>query len=117
MIDVLPTLLTEFPGKKNRMRCFAHILNLVAKIILRQFDIPKAKDGAILDEAAQAMADLAEEIEFEGEQMVLDMAFDDDLMDDDEDGMMDIREDMTLDEVKELEQSVKPVRMVLIKVR
>ncbi|KAF8964442.1 hypothetical protein BDZ97DRAFT_1624243, partial [Flammula alnicola] len=38
MIDHLATLLAEFPGSANQTRCFTHILNLVAKCIMRQFD-------------------------------------------------------------------------------
>jgi hypothetical protein len=33
----------DFPGEANRVRCLAHIVNLVVKMILRQFDVPKKK--------------------------------------------------------------------------
>ena len=39
MIDKLAKLLEEFPGAANRTRCFTHILNLVAKSIMKQFDL------------------------------------------------------------------------------
>ena len=35
--------MSDFAGEANRARCLAHIINLVVKIILRQFDIPKKK--------------------------------------------------------------------------
>ena len=38
MIEELEHLLNDFPGAANQMRCFAHIINLVVKSILRQFD-------------------------------------------------------------------------------
>ncbi|TEB22249.1 hypothetical protein FA13DRAFT_1602846, partial [Coprinellus micaceus] len=38
MIDALIALIACFPGQKNRVRCFAHIINLVVMIILCQFD-------------------------------------------------------------------------------
>ena len=38
MIDALAEELPAFPGGANRMRCFTHILNLVVKVILCQFD-------------------------------------------------------------------------------
>ena len=44
---------------------FTHILNLVVKVILRQFDVPKAKAGEALDVASQALADLAGNIDLE----------------------------------------------------
>jgi hypothetical protein len=41
MIDSLADILDDFPGLPNQMQCFAHTLNLVAKCIMKQFDIPK----------------------------------------------------------------------------
>ena len=44
MIDHLAILLEAFPGLANHTRCFTHILNLVAKCIMKQFDAPKKKE-------------------------------------------------------------------------
>ena len=41
MVEHLATLIEDFPGAANQTRCFTHILNLVAKSILRQFDVAK----------------------------------------------------------------------------
>ncbi|KAI9056832.1 hypothetical protein FKP32DRAFT_1557130, partial [Trametes sanguinea] len=38
MTEELADLLTAFDGDYSRTRCFLHILNLVAKSMLRQFD-------------------------------------------------------------------------------
>ncbi|KAF8870859.1 hypothetical protein BD779DRAFT_1399992, partial [Infundibulicybe gibba] len=38
MVDGLAELIDAFPGAANRTRCFTHILNLVAKAVLSQFD-------------------------------------------------------------------------------
>ena len=43
MIESLATIMNTFSGEANRARCLAHIVNLVAKIILRQFDMSKKK--------------------------------------------------------------------------
>ena len=43
MVESLATIMSNFPGEANRARCLAHIVNLVAKIILRQFDEPRKK--------------------------------------------------------------------------
>jgi hypothetical protein len=59
MIDALAKLVAAFPGAANWTRCFAHILNLVVKVILRQSDLPKAKGGGAADVATQALLDLA----------------------------------------------------------
>ena len=43
MIDHLATILEEFSGFPNQTCCFAHILNLVAKCIMQQFDTPNLR--------------------------------------------------------------------------
>jgi hypothetical protein len=112
MIDHLATLLENYPGRANRTRCFTHILNLVAKCIMKQFDEPKKKhigemEDTELEEAddlVAALDDLEEELEDNGNEG-LEMDWENDM-----------RANMTAEEVKELEESVKPVRRVLSKV-
>ena len=43
MIENLAKIILDFPGEANRAQCLAHIVNLVVKIILRQFDMSKKK--------------------------------------------------------------------------
>jgi hypothetical protein len=43
MVETMATILSHLSGEANRARCLAHIVNLVAKIILRQFDKSKKK--------------------------------------------------------------------------
>ncbi|EPS93985.1 hypothetical protein FOMPIDRAFT_1109429, partial [Fomitopsis schrenkii] len=38
MINELEDILAGFPGPRARSRCFCHIINLVAKALLRQFE-------------------------------------------------------------------------------
>jgi hypothetical protein len=110
MIDHLATLLENYPGRANRTRCFAHILNLVAKCIMRQFDEPKKKNSGEMedteleegDDLAAALDDLEDELE--------------DTEDEGIDWENDMRADMSAEEVEVLEESVKPVRRVLSKV-
>ena len=45
MITSIAKIITHFPGAANRARCTAHIVNLVSKIILRQFDATKKTNG------------------------------------------------------------------------
>jgi hypothetical protein len=54
MVDELEYTLPDFRGKVSRVRCFNHVLNLVAKSILCPFtknlaanfdDLPSAEDG------------------------------------------------------------------------
>ena len=67
MIQELANLLEEFLGALNQTWCFTHILNLVVKSILWQFDVPKAKADQALDNAARELFDIAEDIDYEEE--------------------------------------------------
>lgn len=113
MIEALAELVIAFPGAANRTRCFAHILNLVVKVILRQFDVPKSKKGEDLDVASKALANLAGDIETEGEAM--DKRGDDE-DDDSEDGWVDPRIGMSEEEQEDLDLAVRPLCFVLVKV-
>lgn len=108
MIDHLGVLLENYPGPANRTRCFTHILNLVAKCIMKQFDTPKKNKGGEgggdaededADDLAAALDELEDEIENDGGDWEYDM-----------------RADMTNEDVEKLEENVKPVRGVLSKV-
>jgi hypothetical protein len=114
MIDALAELLVAFPGSANRTRCFTHILNLVVKVILHQFDTPKAKAGEALDDASQALADLAGDIEMEEAAMA--EGGDDDDDDNGDEGWFDPHHGMSQEEQEDLDRSVRPVWLVLIKV-
>jgi len=128
MIEHLATLIESFPGAANQTRCFTHILNLVAKSVLRQFEAPKSKGGNILDDAARELAAIFDDLE--DDDMELDGAdnegnkdggegnddVDDNVVDDEEDALLDERDGMTEEELATLEKSVKPVRLVLTKV-
>jgi len=125
MVEHLATLIENFPGAANQTRCFTHILNLVAKSILRQFDVAKktTNDPPDLDEAFDALALLAEELESSGIPADSDAEDGDDdeaegvdRGDDDEDGLGDERGGMSDEDVAELEQSLTPVRLMLTKV-
>ena len=77
---------------------------------MKQFDEPKKKNGEMedtelgeVDDLAAALDDLEEELEDEGVELEMDWE-------------NDMRANMTAEEVRELEESVKPVRRVLGKV-
>src|SRR6266545_460372 len=118
MIKHLSTLIENFPGAANQTRCFTHILNLVAKSILRQFDVAKktADDPPDLNEAFDTLALLAEELEDSGIPADNEVEDDGDGADNDDDGLSDERGGMSEEDVAELEQSLIPVRLMLTKV-
>lgn len=125
MVTELQKMLPDFPGQAARTRCFCHIVNLVAKSIIIQFDIPK-KAKAALDAEGDAgdlgdpvidhdLAILAEEIEIEeGEAQVQENKQGND--GDNDDGWVDERADMSKVERAILDIDVTPARRVLAKV-
>ena len=113
MIAELATMIEDFPGAPNQTRCFTHVLNLVVKSILRQFDLPKNKAQEFLDGATEELLALAGDIEQE-ELETQNNGNDDD--DDNLDGWVDERNEMTEEELNELDAAVEPVCFVLTKV-
>jgi hypothetical protein len=114
MIEELADLLDDFPGAANQTHCFLHILNLVVKSIIKQFDLPKAQADGIINEATKELLALAGDIDLEEEQTRDDGKDDDD--NDDEEGWVDERQSMAEWEKDKLDESVQPVRLLLTKV-
>ncbi len=112
MIDILADLVVAFPGAANRTRCFTHILNLVVKMMLHQFDVPKYH--AVEDVASKALAQLAGDIE--KEEVEMDERADDEDDDNGADEWVDPRLGMAQEDQDELDLTVQPVRLVLVKV-
>jgi TATA-binding protein-associated factor Taf7 len=111
MIDHLATLLEAFPGSANRTCCFTHILNLVAKCIMKQFDAPKNQKGNGDDADDKGATDLQVALD------ALEEELEDDGMDEDANKWeYDMHMEMTADEIEKLEKDVQPVRHVLTKV-
>ena len=119
MIEHLSTLIKSFPGAANQTRCFTHILNLLAKSILCQFDVPKKKEGEEdLDDATNALEALGQELEIASDNLNNDEESDADEDDvDDENGLGGDRDGMSEEEMAELEESLTPIRLMLTKVR
>ncbi|KAF8958809.1 hypothetical protein BDZ97DRAFT_1667996 [Flammula alnicola] len=126
MIEHLSTLVNNFPGAANQTRCFTHILNLIAKSILRQFEVrKKAQDGDSddLDDATKVLAALVQELELGSPEADDDSREDDGDgdgemdADDDDERLGDERDGMSEEEVTELEESLVPIRLMLTKLR
>jgi len=117
MIEELADLLDDFPGEANRTRCFTHILNLVAKSIIKQFDVPKACADKVLDDAAKELAALAVDLDIEERITREDLSGDgdDDADEDNVDGWTDVRDGLSSEEREALDESLQPVRLVLAK--
>lgn len=118
MVEALEDLLEIFPGDSNRTRCFDHIVNLIAKSVIQQFDIPKAKGNQSFDDVLRELMVSAEDLDQEevatreGECWSDDVDSEDDKLD----GWVNEREDMSEMEQMELDDNIQPVRRVLVKV-
>ena len=64
MIEELAIQLDDFLGSASQVQCFTHILNLVVKSIMHQFNVPDEK-GDVADDATQELHKLAGDIEHE----------------------------------------------------
>jgi hypothetical protein len=86
-----------------------HVLNLVVKSVIRQFDSPNSKNDRQLDDAANEMLSFAGNLEFEREEG-------EDGEDDNVEGWIDERTLMMEEELEKLDESVEPLRLLLTKV-
>lgn len=126
MIDELEAMLTDFPGQCARSRCFCHIINLVAKALLRQFEPPKPKKSKknksgdtylaedtdsdpSLDDWDKELQALMEDLDFDVEPL-------DGQIEEDE-GTWDANEDIDETSRADIREKVRPVKMMLLKVR
>ncbi len=120
MIERLAELIDNFPGTANQTRCFTHILNLVAKSVLCQFEALKAKGIDSINDAIKELVAVSDELEDEGDDMAVDEEGEEDGDnegdDNDDDGLPEEREGMSQEQLAELEASVQPIQLVLTKV-
>ena len=125
MIEHLATLIENFPGAVNQTHCFAHILNLVPKSILHQFDVLKKMAGDELmdfDDATTALQALT--LEFEDNVNSVDNRLGEDEIgdeneigdDDNDNNPGDGCDGMSEEKVTELEESLVPIWLMLTKV-
>jgi hypothetical protein len=117
MVTELAKLLRDFPGEANRTRCFAHIVNLIAKSLVSQFDVPKKQADEKLSAAEKELQKLAQVLELDEVQTRLErtkQANDEEA--DDLEGWVDEVDQLSEEEQEQLSESVRPVRLVLVKV-
>ena len=117
MIDELEELIDAFPGAANRTRCFNHILNLVGRSTVKIFDVPKAKIGEILSEAERQLQELADGIDLEDAIMRANEELEDEGEGDqnETEGWIDERLRLSEADRAELDESIEPVRRVIVK--
>jgi hypothetical protein len=98
-----------------------HILNLVVKSMMHQFNVPKKRWDAKTNERTDKLLDLArdieaEELEMQCEQKDSQKGPEEEPSHDNDEGWVDEQEDMTEENKEELEGSVQPIGVLLTKV-
>ncbi|TFY55495.1 hypothetical protein EVJ58_g8214 [Rhodofomes roseus] len=123
MIEEMEAMILSFRGARARSRCFCHIINLVAKMVLRQFEPPKRnkkKKQSATDLDEDEDPDL-EDWDKELQEMMEDLDFDDEDENaqgaDSLDGFYDVRDDLDAASRASMEAEVRPVKMMLLKLR
>ena len=118
MVDELAIQLDDFPGSMSRVCCFAHILNLVVKSIMRQFDVPDMKKEAVADEATRELHRLAGDIECEElwSQSSIEQQDGDTGSKNNVEGWINEWDEMDADELMALESAIQLVHFLLTKV-
>ena len=59
-------------GPADQTYCFTHVLNLIVKSIIKQFDLPKVQANKVLGDVAEELLKLARDIECEEESFAED---------------------------------------------
>ena len=121
MFDQLELLLDNFPGPANQTRCFLHILSITAKSIIKQFDVPKTKNGPsdmVTDAVALALAKITKGLDNEEWEEYKNQEQNDDEADDQPlDAWMEVQDGLTEQEREDINLHVRPVCLMLTKVR
>ncbi|OJT07830.1 hypothetical protein TRAPUB_1276 [Trametes pubescens] len=119
MVEELKDLLPGFPGNDYRVRCFAHVLNLVVKSLIKHFDVRETSDPATAEGDARELLELAREMESEELTTQAERAAGEDEDDelDDADDEVDGMAELTDEQRVEFEHDVLPVKLTMAKLR
>jgi len=118
MVTELDKMLISFSAV-NHTWCFTHIINLVSKSLLHQFDLKRdKKSGREFDDNEKSLLDLAGDIEGEEYNMAKenDTTNEETVDHDNLEGWVDKVATFTPEQQANLEASVRPVRRMLVKV-
>ena len=115
MISELELTLPDFPGEANWMQCFNHIINLVAKSMLRLFDVPKKRANQVLNDADRRLHELAEDLDLDELNTQLNGYALTERIEDDEQNVDEVNM-LDAEEQAEFRERVWPVQLVLVKV-
>ena len=115
MVEELELLIEQFNGQTSRARCILHVGNLVAKSMIKQFDIPRGRQGEDPGEEEKNLRALADGVDIKDYEMIGTIGKDPE-KDDDMDGWVDEIALLSAQEKARLENDIRPVRFALTKV-
>ena len=117
MIRNLEEINIQFNGAEAQARCFLHTTNLTAKSLMRLFDpwLQRKSDSLIVED--KDVSDLTNGMLKEEEITQSEVEnTDGEIQDNDRDGWVDDVEVLTTDERRQLLETIKPVKLALMKV-
>jgi hypothetical protein len=118
MVDTLGRVLDNYPGDPNQAHCVNHVIVLVVKCLVHQFDVSKGDADTALDKVEKEWRELAEGIDVEeilAKCRQEPMNGEDDNDDNGDGNEMEV--ELSVEDHAELEASTQPIRLVLVKVR
>jgi hypothetical protein len=109
---------THFGGDTTQTRCFLHIVNLVAKSLLKQFEVPKNEALAFVGTAEEELREIGQGLEAEDEDTITENGASDPNADDSDnlDGWVDKVGELSDEEHDILQNNIHPINFVLAKV-
>lgn len=121
MIDKLEEMLAGFPGQCAWSQCFCHIINLVANVLLCQFEPlkPKKKKNNTDPDKDKEEDPSLDDWDKELRSLMEDLDFDNELLDgqiEDNEVLWDVIEEIDDTSRADIQQEVCPVKMMLLKV-
>ena len=117
LVTELADRVAHFAGDTSRTQCFLHIVNLVAKSLIHEFDTPKSKTNGSVSSGDKELDELTRDIDIEDARTAdedPDKGIDN--VDNDE-GWVDEFQLLEEEEREELTESIRPLKLVLVKVR
>ncbi|KAG1777141.1 hypothetical protein EV702DRAFT_970247 [Suillus placidus] len=119
MTAKLEDLVAHFGGESARTHCFLHVVNLIAKSLIKEFDLPKKKADEVLSRAEEDMQEFTTDIEWEDQITVAENRDGDPNSDkfDNTEGWVDEMSELMDVKRKELQTNIQPIRLLLVKLR
>lgn len=114
----LTKLVDHLDGEAAHTRCFLHIINLMAKSSIREFDVPKQKSAKSLDSTEQDLQDITGDIDIEDKATIAANGDGDPSTDDADDmeGWIDEVNELDDFDRNALQENIWPIKLVLVKV-